>query len=411
LAEYEAWSQEGTLRLTGREREFLEAGLDRRRAEGEVESRRSEERRRLEGRARVRLIALVVAIMMFSAAAAYGVWAAGANPVRRVALVHSGIGALDQVNEDGFDRGVSEFGMVGVDITYDERNGAGDELRSLAEQGVGLILVPAALNDDPAPLVRDFPKTRYFLSFPFEAPTVSYLIFADQEGSFLAGAAAALKSRSGVIGFVGGMDDWFIWPMQAGYEAGAHSVDPKVRVLTTYLAAKDDPLTAWANPLGARQVARAMYEDGADVIFHAAGGSGIGVFEAATEMSGPGRQYWVIGVDTDQFETVRTLTGVVDPDAWRPHILTSMIKRTDLAVYTLLEEYSRDVFLPGRRTFDLRSDGVGLSYSGGFIDDIRSVIEDLKGRIIAGQIKVPCIPPDKEDEARDLEPTELGCSP
>jgi basic membrane protein A len=414
LSEFEAWRQEGTLRLTGREQEFLGAGLDRQRAEGEVDERRAEAQRRLEGRARVRLVALVVAIAMFSVAAAYGVWAAGANPVRRVALVHSGSGALDQLIEDGFDRAVSKFGMVGSERLYDESKGAGDELRALSEEGVGLILVPFALNDDLEPLVHDFPKTRFVLVSPFDAPTVSYLVTADQEGAFLAGAAAALKSRTGTIGFVGGMDDWYIWPFEAGYAAGARAIDPSIKVLTTYLSEDGDPLVAWANPLGARQATLAMYQDGADVVFHAAGGSGIGVFEAAAEMSGPGRQYWAIGVDTDQYETVRTLTGVIDPNAWRPHILTSVIKRSDVAVYTVLEEYAHDEFRPGLRMFDLESAGVDLSYSGGYLADVRSVIEDFKAKIIDGRIEVPCIPsgipPEKVVEARGRGLNDTLCS-
>ena len=394
LTEFDAWSQEGTLRLTGREREFLETGLDRRRAEGEVEVRRAEAQRRLEGRARVRLIALVIAIAMFGAAAAYGVWAAGGRPVPRVALLHPGTGAVDHLIEDGFDRGVSEFGMVGVERIYDESKGAAVELRVLSAEGAGLILAPFALQDDIAPLVRDYPTTRYVLSFPFEAPTVSYLQTTDQEGAFLAGTAAALKSTTRTIGFVGGMDDWFIWPFQAGYEAGARAVDPRIQVLRTYLAGPDDPHMAWANPLGAWQAAREMFEKGADVIFHASGGSGIGVFEAATEMSVNGRQLWAIGVDTDQFETVLTLTGVIDPEGWRQHILTSVLKRSDVAVYTVLEEYARGEFVAGSRIFDLESNAVGLSYSGGYIADIQPLIEDFRAKIVAGQIHVPCIPSD-----------------
>jgi basic membrane protein A and related proteins len=236
------------------------------------------------------------------------------------------------------------------------------------------------------------------------------MVFAYQEGAYLAGAAAALTSRTGTIGFIGGVDDWFIWTFHAGYEAGAKAVDPDVRVLSTYLAQGTDYETGFASPLSARQAARDMYENGADVIFHAAGGSGIGVFEAATEMSNRDRQLWAIGAETDQFETVALLTGVVDPEPWRGHILTSMIRRPDLAIYTALEEYARGEFRSGPRTFDLASDGVGLAYSGGFIDDIRPRIEDLRARIIAGQIEVPCIPLDRADDAIQRNLTQAACS-
>jgi basic membrane protein A len=302
---------------------------------------------------------------------------------------------------------VADFDLAGKERLYDESQGAVD-LRSLSAE-VGLIVVPVGLIDDWEPVVRDNPHTRYVFSFPFEAPNVAYMRFADQEGAFLAGAAAALKSQTGTIGFIGGLDDRFIWTFDAGYEAGAKAVDPDVRLLSTYLAEGTDYRTAFASPLSALQAARDMYEQGADVIFHATGGSGIGVFEAATEMSDGDRHLWAIGVDSDQFETVASLTGVVDPEPWRAHILTSMLKRLDLAIYTMLEEYARGEFRSGARTFDLASDGVGLAYSGGFIDDIRPRIEDLRARIIDGQIEVPCIPPDKMDEALERGLTEAAC--
>jgi basic membrane protein A len=398
LAEFEIWSHDGTLRLSGRERDFLEAGLARRRSEQDVETRRAETQRHLEGRARIRLVGLAIAIAVAVAAIGYGVWAAGSTAVPRVALLHPGIGQLAAIAEDGFDRAVADFDLAGKERNYDEPNGA-EDLRSLSAEGVGMIVVPVGLTDDWESVVRDNPNTRYVFSFPYEAPNVSYMLFADQEGAFLAGAAAAIKSQTGTIGFIGGLDDWFIWTFHAGYEAGAKAVDPDVRVLSTYLAEGIDYEAAFASPIAARQAARDMYENGADVIFHAAGGSGIGVFEAATEMSDGDRQLWAIGVDTDQFETVALLTGAVDPEPWRGHILTSMLKRQDLAIYTVLEEYARGEFRSGARTFDLASDGVGLAYSGGFIDDIRPRIEDLRARIIAGQIEVPCIPPDRLDDA------------
>ena len=410
LAEFETWSHDGTLRLTGKERDFLEAGLARRRSEQDVETRRTEAQRHLEGRARIRLFGLAIAIAVAAAAIGYGVWAAGSTAVPRVALLHPGIGELAAISEDGFDRAVADFDLAGKERIYDGSEVLGaEDLRSLSAEGTGMIIVPFGLSDDWEPVVRDNPNTRYVFSFPFEAPNVAYMLFADQEGAFLAGAAAAFKSQTGTIGFIGGINDWFIWTFHAGYEAGAKAVDPDVHVLSTYLAEGTDYETAFASPLAARQAARDMYENGADVIFHAAGGSGIGVFEAATEMSDHDRQLWAIGVDTDQFETVALLTGVVDPEPWRAHILTSMLKRQDLAIYTVLEEYARGEFRSGTRTFDLASNGVGLAYSGGFIDDIRPRIEDLKARIIAGQIEVPCIPPDKVDAALERGLTEAAC--
>ena len=138
-------------------------------------------------------------------------------------------------------------------------------------------------------------------------------------------------------------------------------------------------------------------------------GPGIGVFDAATTMSRPGRQLWAIGVDSDQFETVRSLAGAVDPDAWRSHILTSVVLHQDLAVYTLLKEFARGEFRSGTRIFDLASHGVAISYSGGFIDDLRPRLETLGARIVAGAIDVPCVPEDRVNEARTFGPDVGPC--
>ncbi len=408
LAEFEAWSREGILQLTSREREFLEAGLARRSQEQREEAERRDANRRLEGRAHIRLVALAIAIALLVVAVGYGAWATASGHVPRVALLKPGVAALDDLNEDGFDRAVTDFGLAGKERLYDESEGAGIELRNLAADDSELIIVSGAVVDDVGRVIHDYPATRFVVDAGLVAPNVATIAFAAKDGSFLAGAAAALTTKSRTIGFIGGLDHPFMWKFQAGYEAGARSIDPDVRVLSEYLS-RDDFDRAFSNPLAAREAARTMYDAGADVIFHAAGGSGIGLFEAATTMSGPGRQLWAIGVDSDQYETVRSLTGAVDPDAWRGHILTSVVLHQDLAVYTLLKEFANGQFLPGARTFDLASNGVGLSYSGGFIDDLRPRLEKLGVQIAAGTIHVPCVPKDRQEAARGLGVSEAAC--
>jgi basic membrane lipoprotein Med (substrate-binding protein (PBP1-ABC) superfamily)/DNA-binding SARP family transcriptional activator len=410
LSEFEAWRTEGTLHLTGREREFLEAGLARRSQEQREEAARSDANRRLEGRARIRLVALTIAIALLGAAVAYGVWATGNGHVPSVALLQSGVSALNDLNEDGFDRAVSDFGLAGKERLYDQTEGVGDDLRGLAADGSELIIVSGAVLDDLGPVVRDYPGTRFVMGEEIDAPNVSTIAFAWKDGSFLAGAVAAATSMNNTVGFIGGLDAPLLWRFQAGFEAGARRLDPDVHVLSTYLAHPPDFERAFSDPRSANEAARTMYDAGADVIFHAAGGSGIGVFEAATELSGPGRQLWVVGVDSDQFETVRLLTGVVDPEAWRQHILTSVVLRQDLAIYAVLEDFARGEFRPGVRTFDLASDGVGVSYSGGFIAHLRPMIDALTAEIIAGAIDVPCVPADRVDEAVNLGLAVTGCA-
>jgi hypothetical protein len=128
---------------------------------------------------------------------------------------------------------------------------------------------------------------------------------------------------------------------------------------------------------------------------HAAGYSGQGVFEAArVESIRQGQHLWAIGVDTDEYSSVldAVADGGPDPATWQPHILTSMIKRFDIAVHTLILEFASDEFRPGLRVFRLADEGVGYSTSGGFIDDLVPTIEDLEARIVAGEIVVPEVP-------------------
>ena len=248
-------------------------------------------------------------------------------------------------------------------------------------------------------VAADFPDTRYvaidFTGRPSPSlPNVSYVSFAQNEGSFLVGAAAALKSRTGRIGFIGGMDIPMIHEFQAGYEAGARAVDPSIEVRSTYLTPYFD-FSAFGSPTYAFHVATRMYRWGADVIYHAASASGRGVFQAAAEIQD--RHVWAIGVDVDEYQELAAMDPKDAPPelhiaAWPSHVLTSMVKRVDVAVYEVLRDYSRGIFTSGVRQFGLAEGGVDIAYSGGFIDDIRPQIEDLRAQIIAGDVVVPSKP-------------------
>ena len=172
-----------------------------------------------------------------------------------------------------------------------------------------------------------------------DVANVAYFDFLDNEGAYLAGVAAAHRSKSGTIGFIGGHDGGVIWYFHAGYVAGARSVDPDIEVPFLYLAAGKD-FSGFHNADAAEGLARGMYEQGADVIFAAAGDLGVGVFEAASALSTADRQLWAIGVDTDQYENVRRLSGAVHSEAWRRHILMSVLKRVDIANYEIVKDFA-----------------------------------------------------------------------
>ena len=414
LAEFESWSNDGVLRLTGRERDYLEAGLRREEAVREEQAERRRLQRSLERRARRGLIALAGALAVLVIAVGLAFMGLQAAPADRVALLQRGPGEIDYLTKSGFDRAVEEFGWVGHDRLMSLSSDGVEELRSLSADGSQLILVFAMDLGLFHEVARAHPETHYMmLGEVGTEPNVTYLWFDDHEGAFLAGAAAALKTDTGTIGFVGGVDVPAVWQFQAGFGAGARAIDPEVEILSAYLTTPPD-WTGFASPAAARQAAEAMYRKGADIVLHAAGSSGVGVFEAAADMSeSTGRELWAIGADADQYETIGRLPGVVEAERWRRHILTSVVNRFDEAIYGALAEYARGSLQPGIRNLDLESGGIDISYSGGFIDDIRPRLEELKSQIIAGQIAVPCLPAGQDDEAADQGPgpsgAELSC--
>jgi basic membrane protein A and related proteins len=213
---------------------------------------------------------------------------------------------------------------------------------------------------------------------------LSSLLFAENEGSYLVGVAAALKSTSHHIGFIGGVEIDLIKKFEAGYVAGAMSVDPSIKIDIKYLTQPPD-FGGFNAPDKAQVAAQGMYQAGADVVYHAAGGSGAGLFKAAEEYSTQNDTHvWAIGVDSDQYLTA--------PPDQQPYILTSMLKRVDVAVYETIKDFVNGDFQGGIRTFDLKADGVGYSTSGGFVDDIKTQIEQAKQDIISGKITVPTAP-------------------
>ena len=166
--------------------------------------------------------------------------------------------------------------------------------------------------------------------------------------------------------------------------AGATTVNPDIVIDINYLTEPPD-FGGFGDPAKGKEAALAMYQGGADVVYHAAGGSGLGLFQAAQEIStSTGSQVWAIGVDSDQY-----LTAGAD---LQPYILTSMLKRVDVAVYNTIQAVVDGMFAGGYQTFDLSVDGVGYATSGGFVDDIAGDLDAFKAQIISGDIVVPTTP-------------------
>ena len=427
LAEFEEWSREGSLSLTTRERDFLDAGLARERASSEADAARTEAERKLARSARMRLIGLAAAVAVLLGGAAIWVFAGPSARPRPVALMFTSPGLVPTLVASGFDRAVSDFGLTSRKASWDdvwvaaeEAYGPGftglpfheqlarvdiearDQLLAAAASGVGLITTFGVSPEVIEYVIDEYPDLIFLsdLSLPF--PNVINLRFVDSEPSYLAGAAAALTSETGVIGYIGGVDWEGIWGFQAGYEAGARAIDPDIEVLVEYLSPMSE-FDGFNDPVGAQREATAMYEQGADVVMQASGDSGIGVFEAALAYTEANeRHVWVIGVDSDQYETVTQLPGATNAEAWRPHILTSVLKGIDVMAYTAIERYAEGTLSRTGWTWGMSSGASGISYSGGFLDAHREEIERLQAAIIAGEIGVPCIPEDHAASAERL---------
>jgi basic membrane protein A len=206
-------------------------------------------------------------------------------------------------------------------------------------------------------------------------PNIENLTFAENEGSFLVGAAAALKSKTGNVGFIGGVNVDLIKKFEAGYAAGAKAVNPAIKVQVKYLTQPPD-FSGFGDPAKGKIAAAGMYQQGADVVYAAAGGSGGGVFTAA---AAAGKM--AIGVDSDQ--------AVTAPADVRKVIITSMLKKVDVATFDFIKALTENKFTAGTKVYDLKAGGVGYSTTGGQMDDIKAKLDAYKQQIIDGKIVVP----------------------
>jgi basic membrane protein A len=258
-------------------------------------------------------------------------------------------------------------------------------LRLLAAEGMDLVIgVGFIFTDDLTGLAKEYPNVA-FAGVDFAvtidkdgnpvqpAANLAALKFREEQGSFLVGALAALTGKSKKVGFVGGMDSPLIHKFEAGYRAGVKNVCPDCEVIAQYAGVTPE---AFRNPGRGKELALSQYQQGVNVIFHASGSTGLGVFEAARSLNKFG-----IGVDADQFNEAPG------------HVLTSMVKRVDNAVYDAIARVKEKRFKGGIYSFGLAEDGVGYVYDEHnkmlIPDDVRAKLESLKAEIVAGRITVP----------------------
>lgn len=261
-------------------------------------------------------------------------------------------------------------------------------MRAFAERGYDLVIgVGFAQAPIMQSVARDYPNIHFAIIdgviFEDDGKTpkanVASLVFKEHEGSYLVGVIAAMTSKTGVLGFIGGMDIGLIHRFEGGFEQGAKSVNPKIQVIQNYVGVTD---SAWNNPGKGKEIALAQIGKGADVIFTAAGNSGLGAFDAVEQA---GKQddrgtHFVIGVDKNQ--------NMVKPG----FVLTSMVKRVDNAVYDIVKDVVEGKFKGGFHEFGLETDGVGYvmdSNNQNLVSpEAKLVAEEAKKKIINKEIKV-----------------------
>lgn len=250
-------------------------------------------------------------------------------------------------------------------------------LTTLAQNGYNPVIgVGFAYGKSINKVAKKFPKTTFgVVDSPSKAKNVAGLQFAEHEASYLAGVAAAKKTKSKKVGFIGGVNNALIQKFQAGFEQGVQETDPKIKITSQYLYPTNDK--GFNDPAAASDKAKGMLDDGNDVIYSAAGQSGTGSIETISKKKGA----WAIGVDSDQYRQ----PGL---DKYKDAILTSAVKNVDVSVYDLIKSVKDGKPLTGDKTFSLKQDGVSLATSGGHIDDIQKDIDKAKKDIVSGKIKV-----------------------
>jgi len=287
-------------------------------------------------------------------------------------------GKFDKSFNEASYNGAEQFKSE-TDIEYVEFEISNDAqreqaLRRFAEDGRNPIVMAGFSWASALEVVaEEFPDTQFaIIDMVVEKPNVRSVVFKEQEGSYLVGVMAALASETGTVGFVGGMQVPLIGKFECGFAAGVKETNADATVIRNYTG---DTPAAWNDPTRGGEIARSQIDQGADVVYHAAGGTGIGVLQATTDAGKLG-----IGVDSNQ-------------NALHPgKVLTSMLKRVDVAVYKAFNDARNGEFSAGVNVLGLAEDGVGYAMDENneslVSDEMKAAVEDAKAKIISGEITV-----------------------
>lgn len=277
--------------------------------------------------------------------------------------------SFNQAGYEGAERWKKESGKPYLEFEISNPTQREQAQRRMAERGADPIVgIGFSQGSSMEKVAKDFPKTRFaIIDSVVGLPNVQSIVFAEHEGSFLVGMMAAMASKSGKVGFIGGMDIPLIRKFQCGYEQGAKYANPKVEVSANMTGTTP---AAWNDPARGSELAKAQFAAGVDVVFAAAGGTGVGVYQSAKDAG-----KLAIGVDSNQNH--------LHPGT----MLTSMVKRVDVAVYNAFKGVK-----PGVTSLGLKDGGVDYAldeHNAKLVTaDMKKKVDQAKADIIAGKIKV-----------------------
>ena len=295
------------------------------------------------------------------------------------AVIYDMGGKFDKSFNEGVYNGVQRFTKeTGIKVMeFEVTNEAQREqgMRKMAQRGADVILCVGFSQADACDKVaKEFPDTKFSIIDVgwLDNPNMRQYVFKEHEGSFLVGALAAMASKTGKVSFVGGQDVPIIKKFACGYVQGAKAVNSKIEVFQNMTG---DTPAAWNDPAKGSELAKSQFDRGSDVVFAAAGGTGAGVYQAAAD-SGK----LAIGVDSNQNH--------MQPGT----MLTSMLKRVDLAAYQTFMDVKNENFTSGVAVLGLAEEGVGWAldeHNESLITDVmKSTIKGLANKVVAGDIKV-----------------------
>lgn len=295
--------------------------------------------------------------------------------------------SFNQGTWEGIKAYAAKFELPEANYSFLQSRSDADYIQNLsqfADDKKDLLVAPGFLFETAIKEIStNYPEQKIlFIDAVVDAPNVANAVFAEEEGSFLVGVAAALKSKEAgksKVGFIGGMDFALIQKFEAGFEQGVKAVDPNMEIVIQYASGFDKPEEG-------QTIAAKMYDEGVYVIYHAAGATGNGAIKEARERRAKNEDVWVIGVDKDQYND-----GIYEGD--KSAVLTSMVKRVDQASYDISKMVAKGEFKGGMYVYTLKNNGVGIPASNpNLTADWIAKIKEYSDKIKNGEIKVDPVP-------------------